>query len=146
LASSAPLHILANYHLPLNRALGKQINFMPRFTVPTTILLIAISLVAVNSVFLPQVSGYGTILYQVVMLSSALLVNGFTNIPLSEVGKYWFILALVFVNLILFLIPTLTVWGIGKNRWPKFTSITVAVFSIVFILSLYVLFPATDGT
>ena len=139
------LNILTNYFLPVNRALGKQINFMPRFTVSTTILLIAISLVAVSSVFLTQVSGYGTILYQVVMLSSALLVNGFTNEPLSEVGKSWFILSLVFVNLLLFLIPTLTVWGICKSRWPKFTSIIVATFSAVFILSLYVLFPATDG-
>jgi hypothetical protein len=126
-------------------ALGKQISFMPKFTVPTTFLLFAITLVAVNSIFLPQVSGYGTILYQIVIISSAMLVNGFTNAPLSEVGKHWFILALVFVNLTLFLIPTLIVWGIGKRRWPKFTSIAVATFSAVFILSLYVLFPATDG-
>jgi hypothetical protein len=80
-----------------------------------------------------------------VMLSSALLVNGFTNIPLSEVGNYWFIMAFVFVNLILFLIPTLTVWVFFKNRWPQFIFIIIAVLSVVFILSLYVLFPATDG-
>jgi hypothetical protein len=112
---------------------------------PDRTLLLTTGAVGASTALLPAVGGYGTILFQIVVLSAWGLVAGLitdSNADLNH-GLVW--LVALFLNVGLFLVPGCVVWLITRKRWPKAGSAMLVVWCLIYLAALFVLFPATDG-
>ena len=114
-------------------------------TLPGRALAVGIAVVATSTAALPAVTGYGTVLYQNVVLNAWGLVAAVTSSRYADLhhGPVWFVALLL--NVGVFLVPALTIFLIGRRRWPKVGSVGLVAWTAFYLVSLFVLFPATDG-
>jgi hypothetical protein len=112
---------------------------------PTRVLWVATGVVGASTALLPWVTGYGTILFQVVVLGAWGAVAAMTSGPYADThhGPLWLIALLL--NVVLFLIPAGIVWLVSRKRWQSFCSGTIALWCCFYLASLFFLFQATDG-
>lgn len=112
---------------------------------PTKVLLAAGGVIAATTAALPSITGYGTILFQVVALGAWGIVAAITSGLYADTHHpvVWSV-ALV-LNLLLFLIPAAGVWLVARKRWPAACSVAILSWSLFYLASLFWLFPATDG-
>jgi hypothetical protein len=112
---------------------------------PQRVLLLTAGAVGVSTAFLPSVTGYGTILFQAVVLGAWGIVASLTSGKCADLhhGSVWSVAFIL--NLILFLIPALIVWLVLRKSSPKTCSIVMLVWFVFYMASLFFLFPATDG-
>jgi len=94
---------------------------------------------------LPWITGYGTVLFQVVVLGAWGIVAAVTSTTFADQhhGPMWFV-ALI-LNVTLFLLPALAIFYLSRNRWPRLGAVGLSVWAAFYLLALFVLFPATDG-
>lgn len=102
-------------------------------------------LVAGSTVGLPYVSGYGTVLFQLLGLGAwriaAKLSSGiFASQHLSIL--WTFAVLLVMVGFFIVAVP---MWLITRNRLPRRGTVLIICWTVFYIAMLFVLFPATDG-
>jgi hypothetical protein len=112
---------------------------------PTKILLATACLVGASTAAFPNVTGYGTILFQLVALNAWGIVADITSGSYADTHHpvVWSV-ALV-LNLMVFLIPAIGIWLAGRKRWPTGCSVAMFGWCVFYLLSLFWLFPATDG-
>jgi hypothetical protein len=112
---------------------------------PTKVLLAAAGAVGVSAAFLPGVTGYGTILFQLVVLGAWGLVAALTSGMYADTHNpiVWSIAFLL--NLVLFLMPAGLIWHTSRTRWPIGSSVAILAWCTFYVASLFWLFPATDG-
>jgi uncharacterized membrane protein len=91
------------------------------------------------------VTGYGTVLFQVVVLGACQIVAGLTSEEFADHhhGPVWFIALLL--NLVLFFIPAVVAWLFLRRRAPALCSILLSGWCLFYVASLFMLFRATDG-
>ena len=89
---------------------------------PELALVGAACVIAASTFALPSVTGYGTVLYQFVVLSA------------------W-----AMINLLYFLAPVAVIWLSARKRWPVFVAVATCIWCGFYLLCLFRLFPATDG-
>ena len=112
---------------------------------PTRVLIATGSLIAASTVALPYVTGYGTVLFQVVTLgASAIVASTAASLFADTHHPVVWSVALV-LNLLLFLIPASAVWLAARKRWPLGCSAALLGWYALYVSSLFWLFPATDG-
>ena len=101
--------------------------------------------VAASTAALPWIDGYGTILYLNVVLSGYAMVAAITSEKYADMhhGPVW--LAILLVNLSAFLVPALVMFYSTRRRWPKGSAVGLCAWTFLYLLCLFVLFPATDG-
>jgi hypothetical protein len=112
---------------------------------PTKVLLAAACMVGASTAALPSVTGYGTIVFQIVAFSAWDIAVSITS------GRYvdrhhallWSV-ALI-LNLALFLIPATGIWFAARKRWSVACSVAILAWCMFYLASLFWLFPATDG-
>jgi len=118
---------------------------MMMMTLPGRALALGIAVVAASTAALPSVTGYGTVLYQSVVLSAWGLVAASTSGRYADLhhGPVWF--AALLLNVGVFLVPALTVFFTSRRRWPRVGSVGLLAWTAFYLMSLFVLFPVTDG-
>jgi len=111
---------------------------------PKSTLLLTAGAVGASTVFLPSVTGYGTVPFQTVVLGARGIVAALTSGEYADLhhGSVW---AMAFIlNLILFLVPALIIWIVFRKRSPKACSSVILVWFVFYMASMF-FFPATDG-
>ncbi len=112
---------------------------------PAHILLGATCIVGAGAAALPSVTGYGTILFQVVGFGAWAIAASITS------GRYvdthhvllWSVACIL--NLALFLIPATGIYFAARKRWSTVCSLGIVAWCVFYLLSLFWLFPANDG-
>jgi len=101
--------------------------------------------VALTTVTFPFVTGYGTVLFQVVVLGAWGIVARLTSGQFADLqhGALWTV-ALV-LNLVAFSLIAVPVWALFRSRAPRFSSVAVVLWCALYVTLLFVLVPATDG-
>src|SRR4051812_24841071 len=112
---------------------------------PTKVLLAAAGAVGASTAVLPSVTGYGTILFQVVALGAWGLVAAVTSGMYAHTHHpvVWSVAFLL--NVILFIVPAGLMWLTSRRRWPIGSSLAILAWCTFYLASLFWLFPATDG-
>ena len=112
---------------------------------PTKVLLATAGFVGASTAALPSVTGYGTILSQLVALGAWGLVAAVTSGMDADTHHpiVWSVAFLL--NVLLFAAPAALIWLTCRRRWPVSSSIAILAWSAFYLASLFWLFPATDG-
>jgi hypothetical protein len=111
---------------------------------PNRTLLASLGAVAASGAALPWVGGYGTVLFQVVVLGAAYVLDKLTSESYVDHhhGVLWTLAFLL--NVVLFAIPATLLWALTR-RWPQLATFMLVSLCALYLASLFVLFPATDG-
>jgi hypothetical protein len=120
----------------------KEKNVVVKPGVPLTATL---GIVAASTLLLPAITGYGTVLFQWITLGSWALVAKATSGAFADhhSAPVW---TLAFVlNVGAFLIPAASVFAVIGRRSPRIYAVTLIGWTLFYLASLFVLFPATDG-
>jgi len=104
-----------------------------------------LGLVGLSTAALPYVSGYGTILFQIVVLNAwGIVARGASETYADHHHGIVWIVAL-FLNLVIFGIPAIVLqWALARRRTLT-RVVGIVPWTTFYLASLSVLFPATDG-
>ena len=118
---------------------------LARNVTPNSVFLLGLLAVAGSTAVLPSIGGYGTVLFQLVVLGAWGLLAAITSGSYADLnhGPLW-ALALV-LNVLFFLLPAGPWWLVTRRKWPALCGIVLAVWCVLYLACLFVLFPATDG-
>ena len=112
---------------------------------PRSALLAGASIVGASTAVLPSVSGYGTYLYQLVVLGAWSIVAAASSGMFADTHHALVWTVVLFVNLITFSIVAVPVWAVARNWKPSVGVIALVMWTAFYLAALFVLFPATDG-
>src|SRR6185437_6106416 len=112
---------------------------------PDRIFMTSATAVALCTAAFPYVGGYGTILFQGVVLGAWSLTERFSSGQFADRhnGIVWVVTLLL--NMIAFGLIAAPAWALFRNRAPKFASMFVICWTIFYVAMLFVLFPDTFG-
>jgi hypothetical protein len=112
---------------------------------PVNALAGAVCAVAASTLLLPRVTGYGTSLFELVVLGAWSILAHLTSDRYADTHHpaLWAIAAVI--NLVAFFIPETVIWFATRKRWPTICSVVTCVWCGFYLLALFYLFPATDG-
>ena len=112
---------------------------------PDRSLLLSAAAIAASSLVFPWVGGYGTVLFLVVTLNAWSLLAALTSGRYADFhhGLLWTFALLL--NVFLFLLLALPWWFSTRRRWPSWCTRGLVVLSVLYLGSLFYLWPATDG-
>lgn len=101
--------------------------------------------VAASTAGLAAVSGYGTLLFQIVMLGAWSIVAHFTSGSFADhhQGVVWTVTLLL--NVLVFAIVGVPLWLISRNHSLSWGPLLIICWTILYVAMLFLLFPATDG-
>lgn len=112
---------------------------------PKHTLLLGITAAALATFGMPYVSGYGTVLAQVVGLGAwAILASISSGAFADQHHQILWPIAGVF-NVTLFCLVAVPVYFVMRRRAPRSFVLFVVIWALFYIGSLFFLFPATDG-
>jgi hypothetical protein len=102
-------------------------------------------LVSASTAGLPYVTGYGTGLFQLVVLGAWSIIAGFSSGKFADQhhGLLWAIAFLL--NIICFNLVAVPPWLLTQKRVPKLSAISIVCFTVFYVAALFVLLPARDG-
>ena len=114
-------------------------------TTPRSALILGIAAAAVATVGMPYISGYGTVLAQVVGLGAWGLLAWVSSGAFADQNHQflWPIAALL--NVTLFSIVAIPVYLLFRRRAQAVAAVITVVWLLFYVACLFVLFPATDG-
>ena len=112
---------------------------------PDRIFITSATAVALSTAAFPYVPGYGTRLFQAVILGAWSLIARLSSGQFADhhTGIVWVVTFLL--NMIGFSSLAAPTWAIFRNRAPNLASILVICWTIFYVAMLFVLFPATTG-
>ena len=102
-------------------------------------------LVALSTAAFPFVAGYGTFLFQAVALGGWWLVAAVTSDRWADLHHLPVLVAAATLNVVVFGVPAAVILFTGRLHWPAATVALLTLWLIFYALSLFLLFPATDG-
>jgi hypothetical protein len=116
-----------------------------RYPTPTSTLLACALTVAASTAALPRIHGYGTQLFQAVVVLAWSVVAGCAGAPFADAhhGVLWSVA--VISNLVFFLVPATAVVLATRRRWPAVAVCLTLAWLAFHLAGLFWLFPATDG-
>ena len=109
------------------------------------VFLISSGAVALSTAGLPYVTGYGTRLFQLVLLGAWYLLAHLSSGMFADQHHAILYVVALFLNLVVFLVVAFPVWVLCRNRGPRSGSFVIASWVVLYLAMLFVLFPATDG-
>ena len=122
---------------------GKKI--MPSSKTTLYLILAAMAVVATSTILLPEVTGYGTVLYQYVVLGAWQVVAMTSSGTFADQHHSALWAVALILNVLLFLTPVVVVGAIALNRWPRTFRVCLILWTVFYLCALFFLFPATDG-
>ena len=116
-----------------------------RLSLPAKTFLTGVGVVAVSTTFLPWITGYGTVLFQVIVLGAWYIVAAMSSATFADQhhGPMW--LVAVVLNVAVFSLPGFAMFRLTRSRWPRLGVVGLSAWAAFYLLALFVLFPATDG-
>ncbi|MGH9716799.1 MAG: hypothetical protein ACRD4R_08760 [Candidatus Acidiferrales bacterium] len=101
--------------------------------------------VAASTAGLAAVRGYGTVLFQLVVLGAWSIVAHITSGLFADhhQGIVWTIAFLL--NALGFAIVGVPLWLVSRNRSTRWGPLFIICWTITYLVMLFILFPATDG-
>jgi hypothetical protein len=102
-------------------------------------------LVAASTAGLPYVIGYGTAQFQLVVLGAWSIIAHLSSGKIADQhhGVLW---AVAFLrNIICFNVVAVPMWLLTRKRFPKSSAFLIICWTVFYLATLFVLFPATDG-
>ena len=108
-------------------------------------LLGAALVVALSTVFLRTVRGYGTILSQNVVLGGWALIAFLTSESFADHHSFLVWAAVLVLNVFCFSEPALIILFVVRNRSRLLASGSLVAWLVFYLGALFILFPATDG-
>lgn len=101
--------------------------------------------VAVSTACLAAVPGYGTVLFQLVVLGAWSIVARFSSGMFADrhQGIVWGVTLLL--NMVGFSLVGLPLWLLSRKRLPKWGTTLIVCWTVFYISMLFILFPATSG-
>lgn len=112
---------------------------------PTVVFLSALAVVAASTAFLSGVSGYGTVLYQLLALTAWSLLATVTSSEFADQHHAAVWAVAVLTNLFAFSLVAAPVYFAMRHRAPRACGVTLFLWLALYVCSLFVLFPASDG-
>jgi hypothetical protein len=102
-------------------------------------------LVAGSTAGLPYVTGYGTGLFQLVVLGAWSIIAHLSSGMFADQhhGVLWAVAFLL--NIFCFAVVALPLWLLTRKRFPRWGSIFLICWTVFYVAMLFILFPATDG-
>jgi hypothetical protein len=109
------------------------------------VLVASSAIVALTSSAFPYVRGYGTILFENVVLRAWNLIAHLSSGKFADLhhGVLWVVSAVL--NVFFFLTIALPVWALFRSRAAKLASAAILTWLVLYIGMLFFIFPATDG-
>src|SRR5262245_50768176 len=116
-----------------------------RPSLPARTFVVGTALVALSTIILPWITGYGTVLFQVIVLGAWMILASLTSGTFADQhnGPLWSVALLL--NVASFSLPGLAIFYVSRRRWPLIGAIGLCAWAAFYLLALFVLFPATDG-
>jgi hypothetical protein len=107
--------------------------------------LASCTVVAASTAGLPFVRGYGTGLFQLVVLGAWAIVARLSSGMFADQhhGPLWVVAFLL--NVLFFCIVAVPLWWVSRKRLPKLARILIFCWTVFYLATLFILFPATDG-
>jgi hypothetical protein len=107
--------------------------------------LAACIVVAGSTAALPFVRGYGTGLFQLVVLGAWAIIAKLSSGTFADQhhGLLWVVA--FFVNMLCFCLVAVPLWLVARKRLPKLAKIIIICWTVFYLAMLFILFPATDG-
>jgi hypothetical protein len=113
---------------------------------PNRTLVASLGVVAASTIALPWIGGYGTVLFQVVVLYAwALVAKATTSQQFADLHHAPLWCVALILNVALFAIPAVLIWALTRVRWPRASTYLILCWCAFYLASLFILFPATDG-
>ena len=112
---------------------------------PDQTLVATVGVVGLSSLFLPFVGGYGTVLFQIVVLNGAAIAARLTSSAFAVRNRELIWGAALLLNVAAFAIPAALIWLGSRKWWPGLSVGLLCGWCAFYLASLFVLFPATDG-
>ena len=94
---------------------------------------------------LVAVRGYGTVLFQIVVLGAWSIVANLTSGSFADQHKGIVWIVALLLNALGFAIVGVPLWLITRNRFPRSGPVLILCWTALYLAMLFVLFPATDG-
>jgi len=114
-------------------------------SLPAKTLVAWAGVIAVSTAFLPWITGYGTVLFQVIVFGAWAIVAAVSSATFADQnhGPMW--LVAVVLNVAVFSLPGFAMLFLTRNRCPRLGVVGLSAWAAFYLLALFVLFPATDG-
>lgn len=112
---------------------------------PTRTLLASIGVVAASTAVLPWVTGYGTDLFQIVVLGAATIVANLTSDAYVDRHHEAMWVVALLLNAALFAMPATLLWALTRAQWHRVSAYLLICWCAFYLASLFFLFPASDG-
>ena len=112
---------------------------------PRVALVAGVSVVALSTTALPSVTGYGTQLFQFVVLGAWAIVAAASSGMFADTHKAAVWTVALFANLLAFSVVAIPIWAVTRKWTPRAGTITLIAWTAFYLAALFVLFPATDG-
>ena len=93
----------------------------------------------------PQVTGYGTILFQLVVFSAWRIVALLSSDRFADLHHGVLFSVAFLINLAAFFLVAAPIWALCRNRASRFGSVLLLSWLLFYVACLFFLFPATDG-
>jgi len=101
--------------------------------------------VALTTVSFPYVTGYGTSLFQLVVLGAWSLIAHLSSGLFADHHHGILYLVALLLNLVGFSFVAVPLWLCFRNRATRFGSFAILGWTVFYVAMLFFLFPATDG-
>jgi hypothetical protein len=101
--------------------------------------------VALTTVSFPYVTGYGTSLFQLVVLGAWSLIAHLSSGLFADHHHGILYLVALLLNLVGFSFLAVPLWLCFRNRATRFGSFAIVGWTVFYVAMLFFLFPATDG-
>ncbi len=101
--------------------------------------------VALTTVSFPYVTGYGTSLFQLVVLGAWSLIAHLSSGLFADHHHGILYLVALLLNLVGFSFVAVPLWLCFRNRATRFGSFAIVGWTVFYVAMLFFLFPATDG-
>jgi phosphotransferase system glucose/maltose/N-acetylglucosamine-specific IIC component len=112
---------------------------------PKQVLMGATGAVVASTAFLPSVTGYGTALYQAVALASWAIVARLVSSRFADQHDAVVWLVAIVVNGLFFFLPAWIAYAATRKKWPRGGIAILIAWCLFYLVSLFWLFPSSDG-
>ena len=102
-------------------------------------------LVALTTLALPFVTGYGTSLFQMIAFGGLALLAVVTSTTYADTHRVAGLAVSAVLNVCVFWLVAVPAWRLTRRRRPIIGMVALMFFAALHIALLFWLFPATDG-
>jgi hypothetical protein len=94
---------------------------------------------------MPSVTGWGMKQFQLVVFNALFIVGKVTSEEYAESHLLWTWIVSGILDLVLFSVVAIPIWLLTRKRFARVGIALLICWTVFYLATLFVLFPATDG-